>query len=83
MGTGLRLIYSNLAGGVQVEGQDTRAGVAVGVDLGLLWQPTVGDDGKLEPSLGFNLANMGPTIQYSDSEQSDAIPTNLRFGGAL
>lgn len=82
VGTGLRLIYSNLAGGVQVEGQDTRAGVAVGVDLGLLWTPQVGD-GKIEPSLGFNLANMGPTIQYSDSEQSDAIPTNLRFGGAV
>jgi len=82
VGTGLRLIYSNLAGGVEVEGQPTRAGVAVGVDLGLLWTPQIGD-GKIEPSLGFNLANMGPTIQYSDSEQSDAIPTNLRFGGAI
>ena len=26
---------------------------------------------------------MGPKIQYSDSEQSDPIPTNLRFGHAL
>ena len=82
VGTGLRLIYSNLAGGVEVEGQATRAGVAVGVDLGLLWTPQVGD-GKIEPSLGFNLSNMGPTIQYSDSDQADAIPTNLRFGGAV
>ena len=84
VGTGLRLIYSNLAGGVEVEGQATRAGVAVGVDLGLLWTPSVGgDSSRIQPSLGFNLANMGPTIQYSDSEQADAIPTNLRFGGAL
>lgn len=82
VGTGLRLIYSNLAGGVEVEGQPTRAGVAAGVDLGLLWTPRIGG-GRIEPSLGLNLANMGPTIQYSDSEQSDAIPTNLRFGGAL
>lgn len=82
VGTGLRLIYSNLAGGVAVGGQETRAGVSVGVDLGLLWKPQIGD-GKIEPSVGFNLANMGPTIQYSDSEQSDAIPTNLRFGGAV
>ncbi|MDX1438805.1 MAG: type IX secretion system outer membrane channel protein PorV [Rubricoccaceae bacterium] len=82
VGTGLRLIYSNLAGGVEVEGQETRAGVAVGVDLGVLWSPQVGD-GKFEPHLGLNLANMGPTIQYSDSEQADAIPTNLRFGGAV
>ena len=82
VGTGLRLIYSNLAAGVDVEGQPTRAGVAVGVDVGLLWTPQIGD-GKIEPSLGFNLANMGPTIQYSDSDQADAIPTNLRFGGAV
>lgn len=82
VGTGLRLIYSNLAGGVEVEGQETRAGVAVGVDLGLLWSPNVGD-GKVEPHIGFNLANMGPSIQYSDSEQADPIPTNLRFGGSV
>ncbi len=82
VGTGLRLIYSNLAGGSVVGEQMTRAGVAVGVDLGLLWTPQIGE-GKIEPSLGFNLANMGPTIQYSDNAQADAIPTNLRFGGAV
>lgn len=82
VGTGLRLIYSNLAGGVDVSNQETSAGVAVGVDLGVLWSPQVGD-GKFEPHLGMNLANMGPTIQYSDNAQADPIPTNLRFGGAL
>ena len=34
-------------------------------------------------SAGFNLANMGPKVQYSDSEQADPIPTNLRFGYAF
>ena len=34
-------------------------------------------------SAGFNLANMGPKVQYSDSEQADPIPTNLRFGFAF
>lgn len=38
---------------------------------------------KGEISVGFNLANMGPKIQYSDNAQSDPIPTNLRFGYAF
>ena len=33
--------------------------------------------------LGFNLANMGPKIQYSDQGQADPIPQNLRFGYAV
>ena len=82
VGTGARFIYSNLTGGSEVGGAETRAGVSFGFDLGLLWEPTVGD-GSISPSLGLNLANMGPTIEYSDSGQSDPIPTNLRVGGAL
>lgn len=82
LGGGLRLIYSNLAGNIESSLGTTRAGVSVGVDLGLLWKPSVGME-NLQPSLGFNLANMGPHIRYSDSGQSDAIPSNLRIGGAL
>jgi hypothetical protein len=82
LGSGLRLIYSNLAPGVEVDNQPTKAGVAVGVDLAGLYRTSpfslAGIDSRL--SLGFNLANMGPRIQYSDGDQSDPIPTNLRFG---
>jgi hypothetical protein len=34
-------------------------------------------------SAGFNLANMGSKIQYSDNAQADPIPTNLRLGYAF
>ena len=85
VGTGARLIYSNLAPGQMVGAQATRAGVAIGFDLAGLYRVprfTLGNVG-VGLNLGFNLANMGPKIQYSDQGQSDPIPTNLRFGYAL
>lgn len=85
VGLGARLIYSNLAPGQVVGSQETKAGVSAGFDVALLYQsPSIslgGMDTRVD--LGFNLANMGPTIQYSDNAQSDPIPTNLRFGYAL
>ncbi len=85
IGTGARLIYSNLAPGQVVGAQETRAGVAVGFDLAGLYRVPSFSLGNVDVglNLGFNLANMGPKIQYSDQGQSDPIPTNLRFGYAL
>lgn len=90
LGTGARLIYSNLTGGVAVggaAGQETKAGVSVGVDLAALYTfaPVELGGVRLTPSLGANLANMGPKIGYTvgDAGRNDPIPTNLRFGGAL
>jgi hypothetical protein len=82
LGTGVRFIYSNLAPGQTVGTQDTKAGVSVGIDFAGLYKTNYFKMGSINSQLavGFNLANMGPTIQYSDSEQSDPIPTNLRFG---
>jgi len=83
VGGGLRLIYSNLASGIEVGGQETRAGVAVAADLGVLYRLPAFGDGRFRPSVGLNLANMGPSIQYSDNPQSDPIPTNIRLGTAI
>ncbi|CAN5767789.1 type IX secretion system outer membrane channel protein PorV [soil metagenome] len=87
LGGGIRLIYSSIATGIDVEGTNTEAGVTFGVDLGLLYRaPSLNLGGiQVEPSLGFNLANMGPAIKYSSDPNSfgDPIPTTLRFGGAL
>ena len=84
LGTGVRWIRSNLAS-VSVGAQESHPGVSVGVDIAALYKAppflmgtTVG-----RYRAGFNLANMGPKIQYSDSEQADPIPTLLRVGQAL
>lgn len=86
VGVGMRLIYSNLTGGstVTVGAQETHAGVSAGFDLAGMYRSGMFDLGNVDSEIrvGANLANMGPHIQYSDREQSDPIPTNMRFGWA-
>ena len=85
VGVSGRFIYSNLAPGVEIDGEESQAGTAVAADLGLLYGRNVrlgGIDTRL--ALGASLANFGPTISYSKSDTTDGdpIPTNLRFGWA-
>lgn len=84
VGTGLRLIYSNLAPGQVVGAQETKAGISVGFDAAVLYRIPGIRLGSIDSefSVGGNLNNMGPTIQYSDGPQADPIPTNFRFGWA-
>ncbi|MCY4158256.1 MAG: type IX secretion system outer membrane channel protein PorV [Bacteroidetes bacterium] len=84
LGTGIRWIRSSLAN-VSVGAQESEPGVSVGVDFAALYKFPKFSLGSMEGSynIGFNLANMGPKIQYSDSEQADPIPTLFRFGHAL
>ncbi len=84
LGTGVRWIRSNLAS-VDVGAQESQPGVSVGVDIAALYKFPSFLLGSVIGSynLGLNLANMGPKIQYSDSEQADPIPTVIRFGQAL
>ncbi|MDE2834902.1 MAG: type IX secretion system outer membrane channel protein PorV [Bacteroidota bacterium] len=84
LGTGVRWIQSNLAS-VQVGAQQAEPGMSVGVDVAMMYKVPAFLLGATitRYNLGFNLANMGPKIQYSDSEQSDPIPTFLRVGHAF
>ncbi|MFT4605900.1 MAG: long-subunit fatty acid transport protein [Rhodothermales bacterium] len=85
LGTSLRFIYSNLAPGQVVGAQETKAGISTAFDIAGLYKTPKFNMGstKGQLALGFNLANMGPKIQYSDSDQADPIPTNLRLGYAF
>ena len=88
LGLGVRYIYSNLAGGVTLEGgTETQAAQAFAFDLGALYKVGTYDTGgvKLTPSVGINLANMGNRVRYVDDETAalNSIPTNLRLGLAL
>jgi len=86
IGTSLRFIYSNLAPGQTIGAEQTKAGVATAFDVAGLYrsgQFGLGGEAKGTLSLGFNLANMGSKISYSDNAQADPIPTNLRLGYAF
>ena len=85
VGTGARLIYSNLTSGLDLTDLDVSAGVSFGVDLGAKYElPDLGLGQSSVPTIAFNLANMGPGISYTENNEfPDAIPTTLRLGTAL
>jgi len=49
-------------------------GQSVALDLGVLYKPTK------NTSLGFTLANIGPSISYIENGEKDPLPLTLRLG---
>jgi len=79
-----RWINSNLTGGVNVGGADSRAANAFAVDLSGYY---VNDDMSLgdkdaELAFGFNISNIGNKVSYTNTAQRDFLPINLRLGAA-
>ncbi len=81
---GAKLIYSNLATGRIVEGNEIKPGVAGAADLSLTYKTPVKVN-KYDSDFTFGLAisNLGSKITYTNSINRDYIPTNLGLGGAL
>ncbi len=84
-GIAARYIYSNLTGGVDVGGADTRAGKSFAVDVGVFYTnqdaEVFGQDAIV--NLGMSISNIGAKISYTDDAVKDFIPINLRFGPSL
>ena len=93
LGVGSRFIYSSLISGGASEDIDAKPGATFGVDVGAVYKtPQIKMGGVgVTPSLGVNLANMGPSITYIEDNPNtperegvpNAIPTNLRFGTGI
>jgi hypothetical protein len=84
LGISSRFIYSNLSGNISsVGGNDSKAGIGMGVDIGLYHQKEIVSFSKEATfSWGVNISNIGPKITYNSPENLDNIPTNLRLGTA-
>jgi len=84
-GLAARYIYSNLTGGIDVGGADTKAGRSFAVDVGLFYTDdeaeVFGQDAVF--NLGLSITNIGAKISYTDDAVADFIPINLRFGPSL
>jgi hypothetical protein len=81
IGGALRYIHSNLTGALTSGNIDARPGNSVAVDFGVYYtKPLVSQNSTL--SLGAAITNLGAKISYSDADNRDFIPTNLRMGGA-
>lgn len=79
----LRYIYSNLAGGQQVDGNVVKAGMAGAGDISWYFRKNFKKDGaKMSHDLyaGMAITNIGSKISYTSNVVKDFIPTNLGIG---
>ncbi|GAB2956170.1 type IX secretion system outer membrane channel protein PorV [Hymenobacter coalescens] len=81
LGATARYIRSNLTGN---QGQDSRPGNALAVDLGAYYSRDV-SIGASDYNLSFGaaVANIGNKITYTRANQADFLPTNLKLGTAI
>lgn len=80
-----RWINSNLTGGVNVGGADSRAANAFAVDLSGYYNNDDISLGDKDAALAFGIAisNIGNKISYTNTAQRDFLPMNMRLGGAF
>ncbi len=85
VGVGGKLIHSNLTGNfTSPTGMEGRPATGAAVDLSAYYsRPIVLGGNGANIAFGANLSNIGPKISYSDMNQRDFIPTNLRVGTAF
>jgi hypothetical protein len=81
-GIALRYIYSNLTGGLNVGGADTKPGMAGAADVSFYYQTKRVKIGgrKSVISAGLNISNIGSKMSYTNTTEEDFIPINFRFG---
>ncbi len=79
-----KFIYSNLAAGQIVEGEEIKPGTAGAADISFTYKSDVdiASDGS-NLTLGLALSNIGSKITYTNSIRKDFIPSNFGIGGAL
>ena len=80
MGLSARYIYSNLTGAFS--GIDAKPGHSVAVDIGAYYTTELKTAKASTLSLGATITNIGAKLSYTDNQNKDFLPTNLRFGGA-
>ncbi|MFM7233199.1 MAG: type IX secretion system outer membrane channel protein PorV [Flavobacteriales bacterium] len=84
-GIGIRYIYSNLTGGQNVLGADSKPGMGVAADISVFYtNDRLSIDGRnARLNIGTNISNIGNKMRYTNSDKRDFIPTNLKLGTAF
>lgn len=85
LGIGARFIRSNLAGNVTIGGGnqpfESKPGNTAAVDVGVYYNTDLSQN--LNLGLGANVSNIGGKIAYTNGDQKDFLPTNLKLGTAI
>lgn len=81
-GISLRYIYSNLTGGINVGGADTKAAQTAAADISFYYRTEKIEiaDRKTVLTAGLNISNIGGKVAYTQTNEEDFIPINFRFG---
>ena len=82
-GMAMRYIYSNLTGGINVDGAaPTKPGTSFGVDLSSYYQSNEFEieNKKAYWAAGMNISNVGNKISYTDGGEEHFLPMNGRLG---
>jgi hypothetical protein len=83
-GIALRYIFSDLTQGTAVQGLQTNPGQSFASDVSFFYKSDVKNleaGRKGYYTAGINISNIGAKISYSESGESDFLPTNMRLGG--
>jgi len=86
VGINAKYIHSNLIGSIATSGgtEPGKAAKSGAVDIGFYYTKPLNINGtKNNLALGLNISNLGPKMTYSNDNQKDFIPTNLRLGGSF
>ena len=83
VGLGGKFIYSNLAAGQEVGGEEITAGIAGAADVSLTYKTELDlNNGTSNLTVGAALSNLGSKITYTNSINKDFIPANFGLGAA-
>ncbi len=86
VGVTLKYIYSSLAGSISTSSgtEPANAAKTVAADIGYFYTKPLSLKGtKNNFAFGANVSNVGAKISYSNDNQRDFIPTNLRVGSSF
>ncbi len=78
-----RYIYSNLTGQFNSTTFDAKPGQSVAVDAGVFYTKPLQSARLSQLSLGAVISNIGAKISYSDDNNTNFLPVNLRIGSAF
>ncbi len=81
-GLALRFVNSNLTGSQNVQGVDTQPGRSIAADVFVYYQNDDVDlfDQDATIAYGAGISNIGNKMTYSNLDEDDFMPINLRFG---
>ena len=79
-----RYIFSNLAQGQIVQGQKASAGTSYAADVAGYYQQSIRISKQdIDLAFGANISNIGSKIAYTNTDDNDFIPINLRIGTSM